>query len=81
MRVQVPSIVPKQKIIMTITRREEVLKFLKKEILKSAKKGDFHYYWDVAGLEPSLINLVVLELEKEGKTIKSKGQLFKIIHW
>jgi len=66
---------------MVITRKEEILKFLKKEILKSAKRGDFHYYWDVTGLELSLINLVVLELEKEGKTIKSKGVFFKIIHW
>ena len=66
---------------MLITRKQEILKILKREILKSAKKGDFHYYWDTTGLEKSMINLVISELESDNKTVKSKGEFFKIIHW
>jgi hypothetical protein len=64
-----------------IEKENEVLKFLNREILKSAKKGDYHYYWDITGLSDYMIKGIIATLEKEGKFIKSKGTNFKIIHW
>lgn len=60
---------------------KKVLKFLNREILKSAKKGDFHYYWDISDLSDYMVKSVIIKLEKEGKFFKSKGRNFKIIHW
>jgi len=59
----------------------KTLKFLNREILKCAKKGDFHYYWDIRFLSPYLVKEIVSKLEKEGKFFKNKGTNFKIIHW
>ena len=61
--------------------KEDVLKDIKKGILKSAKKGDFHYYWDITGLDVNIVKSVMNVLEKEGKMFKSKGVNFKIIRW
>lgn len=62
-------------------KEKELLKFLNREILKSAKKGNFHYYWEITGLSEHLIKTTISTLEKEGKFFKSKGLNFKIIHW
>lgn len=62
-------------------KEKEILKFLNREILKSAKKGDFHYYWDITNLSPYLVKTIIELLVKEGKFFKSKGTNFKIIHW
>lgn len=64
-----------------VEKEKEVLKFLNREILKSAKKGDYHYYWDITGLSDYMIKGIIATLEKEGKFFKSKGTNFKIIHW
>lgn len=64
-----------------IEKENEILKILNREILKSAKKGDFHYYWDISGLSDYMVKSIIIKLEKEGKFIKSKGLNFKIIHW
>jgi hypothetical protein len=58
----------------------EILKKVRREILKSAKKGEVHYYWDITGISESTIRFVVDELEKEGKMFKNKGSC-KIIRW
>lgn len=63
-----------------IKKDNETLKIVKRGILKSAKKGDFHYYWDVTGIPDSTIRFVVNELEGEGKMFKNKGSC-KIIRW
>jgi len=57
------------------------IKKIRREILKSAKKGEFHYYWNVFGLSDSVIENITEELESEGKMIKSKGTSYKIIRW
>lgn len=62
-------------------KEKEILKFLNREILKSAKKGNFHYYWDITGISPYLVKSIIEILVKEGKFFKSKGTNFKIIHW
>jgi len=64
-----------------LDKEKEILKNLNREILKSAKKGDFHYYWDITGISPYLVKSIIEILEKEGKFFKSKGTNFKIIHW
>jgi len=64
-----------------IEKENEILKFLNREILKSAKKSHFHYYWDITGISPYLVKSIIERLEKEGKFFKSKGTNFKIIHW
>lgn len=66
---------------LRIESENEILKFLNREILKSAKRGDFHYYWDISGLTEYTIKGIISKLEKEGKFFKSKGTNFKIIHW
>lgn len=60
---------------------KEILKFLKREIIKSAKKGNLYYYWNITGLNQYLVKNIIIELEKDGKNVKSKGEFFKIIMW
>lgn len=64
-----------------LEKEKEILKNLNREILKNAKKGNFHYYWDITGISPYLVKSIIEILEKEGKFFKSKGTNFKIIHW
>jgi hypothetical protein len=64
-----------------MVRENEILKNLNKDILKAAKKGDYHYYWDISGLDNILVKGIVLKLEKENKFIKNKGKDFKLIMW
>ena len=59
----------------------EILKKINREIVKSAKKGDLHYYWEVSGLSAYMVKSIVETLEKEGKMVKSKGTNYKIIRW
>lgn len=59
----------------------EILKRLKREILKSAKKDEVFYYWETTGLSDSTVRGIVAELEKDNKMVKSKGPNFKIIRW
>ena len=63
-----------------IRQDNEILKKVRREILKSAKKGDVHYYWDVTGIPESTVRFVINELEGEGKMFKNKGSC-KIIRW
>lgn len=58
-----------------------ILKFLNREIIKSAKKGETCYYWDITELNKTLVKIITEALEADGKTVKSKGEKFKIIHW
>lgn len=64
-----------------IDEENKIFKTLNREILKAAKKGDKHYYWDVIGLSDFMIKGLIFRLEKEGKTVTSKGINFKVIHW
>ena len=64
-----------------IEEEDKILKFLNKEILKSAKKGDFHYYWDITGISKYMVESIIEKLEKEARMVTSKGVNFKIIHW
>ena len=64
-----------------IRQENEILKKVRREILKSAKKGDLHYYWETTGLPDSMIKSIILILEEEGKMVKSKGPSYKIIRW
>lgn len=57
------------------------LKKINREILKSAKKGDLYFYWDITGLPKTLVGDVVAKLEKEGRKVNSKGPNYKIIMW
>jgi len=61
--------------------KKEILKKLNRDIIKSAKRGDFHYYWDISGVPKDIVGEIMVELEKEGKVIKSKGTDYKIIMW
>lgn len=63
-----------------IRQDNEILRKVRREILKSAKKGDVHCYWDVTGIPESTVRFVVNELEGEGKMFKNKGSC-KIIRW
>jgi hypothetical protein len=58
-----------------------ILKFLNREIIKSAKKDEICYYWDVTELNKTQVKIITEMLEADGKTVKSKGENFKIIHW
>jgi len=60
---------------------KEILKKINREILKQAKKGELHYYWNIVGLPKEVVGNVVIELEKDGKNVKSKGTDYKIIMW
>lgn len=60
---------------------KEELKKIKREILKCAKKGELHYYWDISMLNPLTVKAIITELESEGKFINSKGVKYKVIRW
>lgn len=60
---------------------KEILKKINKGILKAAKKGELHYYWDITGVPKEVVGNIMVELEKEGKIVKSKGINYKIIMW
>jgi len=60
---------------------EEILKKIRREIVKAAKKGEFHYYWDITGLRDSFVKEIISELEKDGKNVNSKGVNYKVIRW
>jgi hypothetical protein len=62
-------------------QENEILKKIRRDILKSAKKGDFYCYWDITNLSHTLVGDIVAKLEKEGKKVNSKGPNFKIIRW
>jgi hypothetical protein len=61
--------------------QKDVLKKINRGILKAAKKGDYYYYWDITGLDRFMVGDIVILLEKEGRTVKSKGENYKIIYW
>ena len=54
---------------------------IKREIIKSAKRGDLHYYWDIVGVSDAVVKNITAELEADGKIVKSKGTNYKIIMW
>jgi len=58
-----------------------IYKQLKREIIKSAKKGEICYYWDITGLNKIIVKIVIELLEKDGRTVSNKGENFKVIHW
>jgi len=64
-----------------IKQDNEILKKIKREIIKCAKKGEFHYYWEITGLNKSTVDSIIKELETEGKNVNNKGMNFKIIRW
>lgn len=64
-----------------LNQEKDILKKLNREILKCAKNNETHYYWNILGLNASMVKSITDTLEKEGKTIKSKGTDFKIIRW
>ncbi len=66
---------------LRIEQEEKIMKDINKGILKSAKKDELHYYWDVTGLSAYLVKSIIERLEKEGRFVKSKGANFKIIRW
>lgn len=63
-----------------IKQDNEILKKINREIIKCAKRGDLHYYWDFSGLGDSVVKGITMELEKDGKMVKTKGNC-KIIRW
>jgi hypothetical protein len=65
-----------------LDEENRILKEIDKEIKKSAKKGDFHYYWDISGLSQFMVKSVVEKIESQpGRFVNSKGTNFKIIRW
>lgn len=64
-----------------IEKENVILKSIRRGILKSAKKDEYHYYWDIKNLDITTINNITYTLESEGKIVNSKGQNFKIIRW
>ena len=64
-----------------IEQENKIFKILNREILKSAKRGDKHYYWDIIGLSDYMVKSIISRLEEEGRTVTSKGINFKVIHW
>lgn len=64
-----------------IKQENEILKKLRREIVKCAKKGEFHYYWEITGLSDSTVKGIIKELESDGRNVNSKGVNFKIIRW
>jgi hypothetical protein len=60
---------------------KEIMKKIRREILKAAKRDELFFYWDVTGLPKEVVGNIMVELEKEGKVIKSKGTNYKIIMW
>ena len=66
---------------LRIEQEDKIFRGINKEILKCAKKGDLHYYWDISGLSAIMVKSIVERLGKEGKYVNSKGTKFKIIRW
>lgn len=64
-----------------IKQENEILRKIKREIIKCAKKGEIHYYWEITGLSDSTVKSIVKELESDGKYVNSKGMNFKIVRW
>jgi hypothetical protein len=64
-----------------IQQENSILKSIKREILKCAKKNETHYYWSISGLNDTMIKSIISELEKDGKNVNSKGPFYKIIRW
>lgn len=64
-----------------LDEENRILKDIEKEIKKSAKKGDFHYYWDISGLSQFMVKSIIEKIEKQGRMVNSKGVKFKIIRW
>lgn len=64
-----------------IEEENKIFKNLNREILKSAKHDEKHYYWDIIGLSDYMVKSIISRLEEEGKTVTSKGVNFKVIHW
>ena len=60
---------------------EQELKKIRREILKSAKKDDLYYYWNISDLPRTVVDDISVKLEKEGKKVNNKGVNFKIIRW
>ena len=56
-----------------IEKENEILKFLNREILKSAKKSHFHYYWDITGISPYLVKSIIERLEKAMNSVGIQG--------
>jgi len=61
---------------------KDTLRKIKREIIKSAKKGDVHYWWELDNLLTKIqVDNITTELEKMGYTVKNKNDDFKIIRW
>lgn len=61
---------------------KNTLRKIKREIIKSAKKGDVHYWWELDNLLTKIqVDNITTELEKMGYTVKNKNDDFKIIRW
>lgn len=71
----------KSQLELRLEEENTIIKHINKEILKCAKRGDVHYYWDITGLNKYIVKSVIDRLEKEGRFINSKGTNFKIIRW
>lgn len=69
------------KIIINMETDKDLMKKINREIIKAAKKGNNYFYWDITGIDRFKVGDIVIQLEKEGKTVKSKGENFKIIYW
>ena len=76
-----PKVLVKTAFQLRLEEEDKIFKALNREILKSAKRDEKHYYWDVIGLSEHMIKGLISKLEKEGKTVTSKGINFKVIHW
>lgn len=65
-----------------LDEENRIIKEIEKEIKKSAKKGDFHYYWDISGLSQFMVKSIIEKIESmPGRFVNSKGTNFKIIRW
>lgn len=66
---------------LRVEEENRILKSIERGILKSAKKGDLHYYWDVTGLSDFMIKSIISKLETEGRMVKFKSANFRIVRW
>jgi hypothetical protein len=64
-----------------IQQEISIIKTLKREILKHAKKNETFHYWDISSLSDSMVKSIIIELEKDGKNVNSKGPNYKVIRW
>ena len=64
-----------------LKEEQDILKIIRREIIKCAKKGELHYYWDISDVRESMVKSIVEQLEKDGKMVNSKGTNYKIIKW